>query len=285
MKAIACLFLAFLASPLSAVAAAREQPALIAAIERGDRDAARRHVQSYGPLNSSSEINHPPLHVAAALGRVEIMRDLIAQGADPNFKDSRRQETPLHMAIDGAQLTAAKLLIEKGSDLEADMNGGGTALTEACFDGNLPIVKVLVEAGAKVNAPIKPLWTPLTAAAQEAKLELVDYLLSKGANPNLASNGGTPLHYAAISDVDFEAKVRTLLRSGAKLDSPGRYYGWTSIHWAAFKGRESVIKMLVGAGEDPRRLDTKGRSIADIAAEEGHDEVAKRLRKMIAAPH
>ena len=41
------------------------------------------------------------LHVAAAGYRVEIVRLLLASGADPNAAQNRRRSSPLHYAADG----------------------------------------------------------------------------------------------------------------------------------------------------------------------------------------
>ncbi len=45
----------------------------------------------------------------------------------------------------------AKLLIEKGSDVNAADHKGGTPLTAAVFGGNIETIKLLLSKGANVN--------------------------------------------------------------------------------------------------------------------------------------
>jgi ankyrin repeat protein len=285
MKYVARIVVITLFSISSLASGAKnETPLLIKAVERGDADEVRRLKKSGIDLNRSTEYDHPPLHVAAILGNTSIMQVLIELGADPNFPDPRRSETPLHMAVAGQKLSAVKLLLDRGANLEAENTAGMTPLSEACFEGNFAIAKVLIDAGSKVTPPRKLHWSPLTAASQQSGVDLVQYLVRKGADPNLASNSGTPLMYAAISAIDTEAKVRFLLASGAKPDVPGLVYGWTPLQWSAHAGNWSIIELLVKAGGNLRQTDSKGRTLSDIASEAGHTDVAERLRLKKANP-
>ncbi len=67
------------------------------------------------------------LHLAVAWYRVEIVRELLAAGADPNSAGNRRRSTPLHYASDGyitgpawnpeIQVTTLRTLVTAGSDV------------------------------------------------------------------------------------------------------------------------------------------------------------------------
>src|SRR5438309_778455 len=74
------------------------------------------------------------LHLAAAGYRVEIVRQLLAAGADPNAAKNRRQSSPLHYAADGyitgpawdakRQVQTIGVLLDAGADVNAqDKNG------------------------------------------------------------------------------------------------------------------------------------------------------------------
>src|SRR5438094_7119978 len=70
-----------------------------------DRDLARSPIRK--PKLYRSKIFHwiyagdTALHLAAAGYRVEIVRLLLAAGADPNAATNHRHSTPLHYAADG----------------------------------------------------------------------------------------------------------------------------------------------------------------------------------------
>ena len=61
------------------------------------------------------------------------------------------KRTPLLKAAESSQLLAAKLLIERGADLEATTARGNTALALAMMSANAALVQLLVANGAKVD--------------------------------------------------------------------------------------------------------------------------------------
>src|SRR5258706_6152167 len=74
------------------------------------------------------------LHLAAAGYRVEIVRLLLAAGANPNAATNHRRSSPLHYAADGfiigptwdakRQVETIRCLLDKGADIHSqDKNG------------------------------------------------------------------------------------------------------------------------------------------------------------------
>ena len=102
-------------------------------------------------------------------------------------------------------------------------------------------VRALVEQGADLGAVDKFGRTAMHWAAYSGNLELVKYLVSVKADVNAADDGRTVLHAAA-----------------------GR-------------GELDVVEYLVGQGADPAVVDSDGNTPADIAADDGHGEVASYL--------
>ena len=88
-------------------------------------------------------------------------------------------------------------------------------------------------------------------------------------------SGQTSLSYAA--EKGHEAVVKLLLENGADLESKGRY-GQTSLSWAAENGHEAVVKLLLENGAD---LESKDggyrRTPLSYAAAKGHETVVKLL--------
>src|ERR1051325_6064358 len=81
------------------------------------------------------------LHLAAAGYRVEIVRLLLAAGADPNSAANHRQSGPLHYAADGyingpdwnaeRQAQTIQCLLEAGAHINAQDKNGATPLHRA----------------------------------------------------------------------------------------------------------------------------------------------------------
>lgn len=114
------------------------------------------------------------LHLAAAGYRVEIVRQLLAAGADPNAAQNHRHSGPLHYAADGY------------------ING-------PAWDAKRQVrtVGVLLDAGAEINAQDKNGAAPLHRAVRTRCADAVRCLLKAGADPTLKNKpGSTPFHLA-----------------------------------------------------------------------------------------
>ncbi len=116
----------------------------------------------------------PDIWTAAAKGNLDAITKQLAAGTDVNATFVSpgvpgSGATPLHIAVVSGQLGAAKLLIEKGADIEAKAadEHKGTPLHWAAFVGRLDAVAFLIGGGAKVDAKDKKGNTPLDAAYNE----------------------------------------------------------------------------------------------------------------------
>ncbi|KAF2963557.1 hypothetical protein GQX73_g10010 [Xylaria multiplex] len=96
---------------------------------------------------------------------------------------------------------------------------------------------------------------PLHLAARREDLAIVRLLLEKGADPNVR----------AWPDNGF-------LRLGDKRLT-GR--GWTALHEAAFKGHETIVKLLLDNKADAHIEDASGQTALEIAASQGHTAVVR----------
>jgi hypothetical protein len=115
------------------------------------------------------------LHVAAAAYRDEIVRKLIAAGANVRARNRRGAE-PLHYAVDGgpgsltwnpsAQAATVAALIESGADPNAIDKSGVTPLHRAVRTRCTAAVKVLLDAGADVRRRNKNGSTPMQIATR-----------------------------------------------------------------------------------------------------------------------
>jgi ankyrin repeat protein len=117
------------------------------------------------------------LHLAAAGYRVEIIRRLLAAGADPNAVGNHRRSGPLHYAADGY-------------------------VSGPAFDAKRQVktIGVLLAAGAKINAQDKNGASPLHRAVRTRCAAAVRYLLEAGADPTLKNKPGSGPFHLAVQD-------------------------------------------------------------------------------------
>lgn len=144
------------------------------AVYRGDRAAAE----------AAAEGAALDVFDAAALGRLDRLRELL--DADPRLVDALSDDgfTPLHLAAFGGGAETVRLLAERGAPLEklseatfAQVRPLGTAV----FAGRRDTVEALLDAGADPNGPAEGGFVPLEAAEQNGDEEVAELLRERGA--------------------------------------------------------------------------------------------------------
>lgn len=149
---------------------------------------------------------------------LELVRRLVARGADVQHRATPRQKTVLALAAHCGRADIVGLLLEHGAaDLRDD--GGKTALHEvASREGGVDVAALLVGNGADVNAADDTGATPLMMAIQNDSrpAEMIEYLCAAGAALDAADAAGqTALVWAAM--YNSTQAIRTLVRLGARL--------------------------------------------------------------------
>jgi uncharacterized protein len=140
---------------------------------------------------------------AAAIGDVERLRVLLDD--DPGLATAWSEDgfTPLHFAAFFGHPAAAKLLVDRGADLEARSTNTQFALDAAPLHsasaaGQLQVCEVLLDAGADVNAVQHGGYTALLDAAANQNEELVEFLLERGADRTARLDDGRGLEDLAV---------------------------------------------------------------------------------------
>lgn len=95
--------------------------------------------------------------------------------------------TPLQKAIQKGDIKKVTELLDKGAKIN-EWNFG-TPLIMAASSGQLQIAKLLIERGADLNMIGQNGWTALGCAAAEGHSDIVDLLISKGADVDQAIQG------------------------------------------------------------------------------------------------
>ncbi len=188
------------------------------AAAEGDIDAVRNHIAGGEYVNFRDKEGLTALHWAVVKGQYKVAEFLIDNGADINATDNFGT-TLLHMAVFGGE-KIVKLLVDKGIRVDARNDDGISALHLAALEGNQVIAKLLVAKGSDVNAKtIRNNLTPLYWAAKRGHLTIVELLISNGADVNSwTKRGKTPLKVAIIKGHRVVAEV--LLRHGASAQDP-----------------------------------------------------------------
>jgi len=114
-----------------------------------------------------------PLVMAGYKGHTEIVRALLAAGADVAAVDPSMKATALHAASYAGRTEAAKVLIEYGIDIDKQgPRNGYTALHDAIWQNNIDTANVLIEAGANLHLASHDGETPLQFARSHRRQEI-----------------------------------------------------------------------------------------------------------------
>jgi ankyrin repeat protein len=123
---------------------------MISAVLRGDLLAVQGFISKGADVNANNNDGGriTALIVATEEGHKEVVRLLLANGADINVKD-KNGETALMLASYYGRKEIVKLLLAKRADVNAKSNNGATALMNATKKGHKEIKELLIRAGAK----------------------------------------------------------------------------------------------------------------------------------------
>jgi ankyrin repeat protein len=183
----------------------------------GKRNADGLSAVLYALYNGKSDLveplldANPPLDVfdSAAVGRTRGLEELLDSEPELARAWSRDGFTALHLASFFGQEDAAKLLVERGAEVNLvarNENIHVTPLHSAAAGSHAEIVKLLLEHGADPNAAQDGGFTPLHSAAQNDDRESVEALLEAGADPTVTNDEGkTPADLAGEETRDLVA--------------------------------------------------------------------------------
>ena len=202
-----------------------------------------------------SERRETPLMMAAAMGRVEIVKLLLENGANPNVGEefshdstlaNKRLFASLMLAVESNNAEVVRLLLLNGANPNIEILKG-QPLQKAIENNRIDIVIMLLEHGAEVTHKYgHERKTLLMEASFNGQLEIIDRLLNYGADINLANQlyypsdtegnfEGTPLMWAIAGGQDKAAKL--LIKRGADVEK--------SLHLSIQKNRQDIYNKIL----------------------------------------
>jgi len=124
-------------------------------------------------LESFSPDGFQALHLAAFFGRAQVVRLLVERGAGANtYSRNGFGVMPLHSAVAGRHLDAARALLEHGADPNAVQSEDFTPLMAAAQNGMADMVTLLLSFGADPHRRTRDGRTPGDIAREKGFTDL-----------------------------------------------------------------------------------------------------------------
>ena len=159
--------------PVAALAQSSNED-FFAAARKGDVAAVKAFLDKGVDVNAKTTYGATALSYACDKGHTELIKLLIARGADVNVKDTFYGEVPLGWALSHGNVEVAKLLLEHGAQ------GKERVLMAGADAGNVEMVKVALDKGG-----LQPeiLSSALNRATKNKHTAVVEMLKKAGAQP------------------------------------------------------------------------------------------------------
>jgi ankyrin repeat protein len=205
--------------------------------------------------NEKTQLNKA-LGVAAAIGRLDQVKDLMLKGADPQWRDpAGNGKTAMVRAVMSGKLEVVKFLIEKGVDVHAPDGSGRYPVYFLCIGTNVELLKYLLANGCDkdLNRGPFPMLVSLCDHGQ-GNPEFIPILIKAGVNPDEFNRTVTPLIAAIQLDPKVRkpeiarAYVKALIENKADVNLRDKKEKLTPLKWAKKRGDKEIIEMLEKAG-------------------------------------
>ncbi len=193
-----------------------------------------------------------PMRVVA----VSVPAPVATERSQPRQPGLTRLDRALVEAADEGDAQDVAELLDGGANVNAAVDGDGTALIIAAREGHLALVTMLLDRGADPNLPVPGDGNPLIMAAREGYLPIVQLLLDRGADVNDVVDGDENALIQASGEGNLDV-VKLLVARGADVNA--RVFAeraferpngeWrTPLNMALRNGHRVVAAFLTGAG-------------------------------------
>ena len=213
-----------------------------------------------------------PLHCAVEEGNIEMVKELLKIGCNPNVTNEKKASA-LFIAFINGNMQIINLLLQYGANI-------GEALIWAIKDENADVFKKILEFGVNSNKVEhnQSYGTHIMLAIERENLQIVQLLLQYGADPNYIDIiGKSPIHEAVI--FNYIEITKELLKHGAEVDRES-IIEMTPLMHALYEKMFEIAKICLEHGANINHQCSKdGRTALHVASNTGKLETIEFLLK------
>ncbi len=255
---------------------------LFPAVRAGDTARVNAALEAGINVNTRDPLGGTALLEAAWVGNLEIVRLLVAHGADVNAVHRESGATALKYAVLTSRPNIVQLLLASGADVRLVYRDGQTLLHLAAARSNLPILEMLLKfrdgrGGIDIEATNRDGNTPLDEAVLHDQLSSVNFLITHGGDVNRTrpNDGRSAIHEASVKG--FADLLPTLIKAGASPLQRDRF-GQTPLDLALAYKNGNVIAELLKTGA-LKGSQGAAEQAMEAASLKGQTEIVQTLLK------
>ncbi len=221
-------------------------------------------------LSHGVPLSEDILPLAATFSRMEMIELLLRHGAPINGR-GREGYTALYNAAWSGRLDLVKMLLAKGADSKIAVSGGKTILHSVVIGSNLfypEIAEIFIQRGADLNAKNSEGETPLSVCCYHGANEVINVLCRHGAATDSIDE--------AVSAGDVK-RTEAMIKRNRKLLFEEFGDEGELVNMAARRGRTDVVALLLSMGAAIEARDVGERTPLHLAVSQGHRETAALL--------
>lgn len=214
-------------------------------------------LRSGADVNARGPDGFTPLTAAAGLGHYHLSEVLLTAGADVHALEPRMGAAALHKAAQAGSPDMIDLLLDHGAFIDQQTPIlGNTPLIDAVLHKHEAAVDRLLQRGARTGIPNHWHQTALDIARTDG-LSMIARRVEEHDRAN--DDRVAALTLVAAAKAGNRADVERLIAAGALLDERVPMTGtiddnYTPLGIAAREGHAEIVRLLLEAGADPRRL-------------------------------
>ncbi len=235
-------------------------------------------------LNTQDEYGMTILVHAVKQGNLELVQELLAKKASLNLKRNDKKNI-LMFAAEAGNADIVRLLIANGVGLKDSTKSGDTAISMAITKGYDEVADIIEKAIEEFNNKSKEEGEKqaeknreifINAAKKGYVAQMEDLIVEKNVDINSQNKDGETALMGVIYGDHIKVAKRLIRNEDVNLDLQTTA-GYTALMFAAEKGNEELVKLLIEKGAD-LSLTTKddghysARFIAEIS---GHENIVK----------
>ncbi|KAL3426988.1 hypothetical protein PVAG01_00497 [Phlyctema vagabunda] len=214
------------------------------------------------------------LHAACSANRLDVVKFLLAQGADPNARGGELSY-PIIAAANYGHMEIIELLLEHNAEVNVSGgDGNGSTLVHAAFELPRSTLELICDRGADIHYMDDDGDTAFTMAAASGDTDSVRFLIEKGSNIQVIGKWGGAL-YRATENGNCDC-MKALLESGVNVNQEGGDEH-TALQCASSCGNVEGVKLLLDHGADVNIIGGTFQTALQAAASAEELEIVELL--------